>query len=80
MTNRIDRLEQRGLLARGPDPSDRRGVLVSLTAAGQAQVDAAMADLLERERALLAHLDDDDRGRLADALRTLVAPFDLGGS
>jgi len=80
MTNRIDRLEQRGLLARSPDPSDRRGVLVSLTAAGQAQVDAAMADLLEREHALLEHLDDAARERLAAALRTLVAPFDSGGT
>ncbi|MFL6098614.1 MAG: MarR family winged helix-turn-helix transcriptional regulator [Actinomycetales bacterium] len=80
MTNRIDRLEQRGLLARSPDPSDRRGVLVRLTAAGQAQVDAAMADLLERERALLEHLDDRARERLAAALRTLVSPFDSGGS
>jgi DNA-binding MarR family transcriptional regulator len=76
MTNRIDRLEQRGLLARSPDPSDRRGVVVSLTAAGQERVDAAMADLLERERSLLAHLDDPARDALAAALRTLVAPFD----
>ena len=79
MTNRIDRLEQRGLLARSPDPSDRRGVLVSLTEAGQVQVDAAMADLLERERALLEDLDPEARERLAGALRTLVAPFDSGG-
>ncbi len=78
MTNRIDRLEQRGLLARSPDPADRRGVVVSLTADGQSHVDAAMADLLERERALLDHLEPADRDALADALRTLVAPFDSG--
>jgi DNA-binding MarR family transcriptional regulator len=78
MTNRIDRLEERGLLARSPDPTDRRGVVVSLTAAGQASVDAAMADLLERERALLRHLDPEARDQLAAALRTLVAPFDSG--
>jgi DNA-binding MarR family transcriptional regulator len=78
MTNRIDRLEQRGLLARSPDPTDRRGVVVSLTAAGQSQVDAAMADLLERERALLERLDPRARHELAAALRTLVAPFDSG--
>jgi len=51
MTSRLDRLEQTGLVRRLPDPEDRRGVVVSLTAAGQAHVDAAMADLLERERA-----------------------------
>ena len=35
MTNRVDRLAERGLVERCPDPSDRRGVLVRLTAAGQ---------------------------------------------
>jgi DNA-binding MarR family transcriptional regulator len=76
MTNRIDRLEQRGFLARSPDPSDRRGVVVSLTRTGREHVDAAMADLLERERALLDQLDPLARDELASALRTLVAPFD----
>src|SRR2546422_744298 len=33
MTNRIDRLEQAGLVKRMPDPKDRRGVLVELTEA-----------------------------------------------
>lgn len=76
MTNRVDRLEQRGLVARSPDPGDRRGVVVSLTATGQAAVDAAMADLLERERALLGALQPDALADLAGALRTLVRPFD----
>jgi DNA-binding MarR family transcriptional regulator len=76
MTNRVDRLEQRGFLARSPDPSDRRGVVVSLTETGQEHVDAAMADLLERERALLERLDPAARDELASALRSLVAPFD----
>jgi DNA-binding MarR family transcriptional regulator len=65
-------------VARSPDPDDRRGVVVSLTDAGQAHVDAAMADLLERERALLQQLDADSRDQLAAALRTLVGPFDSG--
>ena len=39
MTNRIDRLEQAGLVRRRPDPQDKRGVLVRLTAAGRARVD-----------------------------------------
>src|SRR6187397_1429301 len=33
-TKRLDRLEQAGLIARAPDPDDRRGTLISLTAAG----------------------------------------------
>lgn len=76
MTNRIDRLEARGLVVRGPAPADRRGVLVRLTEPGRAAVDAALADLLDVERALLADLHEPDRDRLADLLRVLVAPFD----
>ena len=34
MTNRLDRLEQAGLVERLPDPDDRRGVLVELTGEG----------------------------------------------
>ena len=48
MTNRVDRLATRGLVGRGPDPSDRRGVKVTLTAAGRTVVDGALADLLDR--------------------------------
>src|SRR3954464_785682 len=39
-TKRLDRLEQAGLIAREPDPGDRRGTLISLTAAGRARIDA----------------------------------------
>ena len=35
MTNRIDRLAAQGLVVRGPDPNDRRGVLVRLTDSGR---------------------------------------------
>lgn len=76
MTNRIDRLTARGLVERLPAPSDRRGVLVRLTPAGRARVDAALEDLLRVERSLLAELPDAERERLADLLRVLVSPFD----
>jgi DNA-binding MarR family transcriptional regulator len=76
MTNRIDRLAGTGLVHRQPDPQDKRGVLVTLTAAGQATVDAALADLLTSEWALLENLSDTQRGVLADLLRILLAPLD----
>lgn len=78
MTNRVDRLEQAGLVRRRPDPQDKRGVLVTLTPAGQARVDAALAGLLEAEQALLAGLPESSRRNLADLLRTLLAPLDAG--
>jgi DNA-binding MarR family transcriptional regulator len=76
MTNRVDRLAARGLVSRGPDPSDRRGVKVALTAAGRVVVDAAMADLLERERVLLNELPPSEQDHLAELLRQLLSPFE----
>ena len=76
MTNRIDRLATAGLVRREPDPRDKRGVLVTLTSQGRQSVDAALADLLRRERVLLAGLNVADRQRLADLMRILLAPFD----
>jgi DNA-binding MarR family transcriptional regulator len=76
MTNRVDRLTEAGLVSRHPDPQDKRGVLVVLTARGRAVVDAALEDLLRRERELLTGLDRAQRRELAALLRILLAPFD----
>ena len=76
MTNRIDRLESRGLVRREPDPTDRRGVRVVLTEPGRSAVDDAMSDLLTREQALLCALDGSQQSDLAALLRTLVRQFD----
>jgi DNA-binding MarR family transcriptional regulator len=76
MTNRVDRLAARGFVERLPDPSDRRGVLVQLTATGRKTVDGALDGLLKREHELLAGLRASDHKQLAGLLRQLVAPFD----
>jgi DNA-binding MarR family transcriptional regulator len=78
MTNRVDRLAEAGLVSRHPDPQDKRGVLVALTARGLAVVDAALEDLLRSERELLTGLDLAQRRELAALLRILLAPFDAG--
>ena len=72
MTNRVDRLAARGLVTRTTDPKDRRAVLVAITPAGLALVDAALESLVTVERELLAGLGDDDTARLADDLRRLL--------
>jgi DNA-binding MarR family transcriptional regulator len=76
MTNRIDRLEQAGLVGRHRDPQDKRSVLVRLTAEGRARVDAALADLLTSEQALLHPIPAPSRRTLAGLLRDLLAPLD----
>jgi DNA-binding MarR family transcriptional regulator len=70
-TKRLDRLERAGLIARAPDPEDRRGVVITLTPEGRRVVDACTEAHLEDERELLAGLGDADRRRLADLLRKL---------
>ena len=80
MTNRIDRLTAAGLVSRHRDPQDKRGVLVQLTERGARTVDAALSDLLERERGLLTGLDRSQQDELARLLRILLAPFDAAGS
>jgi DNA-binding MarR family transcriptional regulator len=79
MTNRIDRLVDRGLVERLRDPRDRRGVLVRLTDDGRSRVDSAIADLLEREAPLIAPLAPGEQGELAGLLRRLMTSIG-GGS
>lgn len=76
MTNRLDRLEARGLIERFPDADDGRKVQVALTAAGRTLIDEVMvvhtADLEER----LAFFDGDARDALAGMLRQLLLAFE----
>ncbi len=72
MTNRVDRLVARSLVARLPDPHDRRGVLVRLTDTGRETVDGAFAGLLEHERRLLAALSPAELRQLAGLMRRLA--------
>lgn len=75
ITNRVDRLAERGYVVRSPDPADRRGVLVGLTTPGKRVVDAAFEGLLTRERHLLAELGDGEADQLAALLKSLMAPL-----
>ncbi len=72
ITNRLDRLESDGLLARHPDPSDGRGTLVRITDKGIKVVDAALVDLLNREKALLKSLKSGEQDELAGFLSRML--------
>jgi DNA-binding MarR family transcriptional regulator len=71
MTNRIDRLEEAGFVKRLLDPSDRRGVLVSLTKTGLKLIDRAVTAHMEAEETMLASFSFKDRERFAEMLRIL---------
>jgi DNA-binding MarR family transcriptional regulator len=70
-TKRLDRLERAGLIARTPDPDDRRGTLITLTAAGSRLVDETIEAHVANERRLLAALSKAEQRELADLLRAL---------
>jgi len=75
MTNRVDRLAARGLVERDLHPEDKRGVLVRLTDAGRVAVDAALVDLLDAERQLLAGMAEEEQHELAQTLRRLLVVY-----
>lgn len=76
MTNRIDRLEQQGLVSRAPDPHDRRSVLVALTPKGKKTIDTAVSEHTTREHNLLSALNASERKKLAELLRKLSVSFE----
>ena len=70
-TKRLDRLEGNGLVARSPDPNDRRGTLIELTERGLGLIDGVTAAHLANERELLAGLSGAEREQLVELLRKL---------
>jgi DNA-binding MarR family transcriptional regulator len=69
ITQRLDRLEEKGLITRGRSETDGRAVVVTLTDEGRTALDAALPDHLQTERALLTGLSADERDQLAGLLR-----------
>lgn len=72
MTQLIQRLEQRGLVARTSDPADGRVALVSLTAEGGAALAARRRRNTGRVAGLLADLPASDVRALADAVAAVL--------
>lgn len=72
ITNRLDKLERKGLIERHSDPVDRRAIRVRLTGAGLELVDRAVVDHVANEERMLAALSAEDRLALDGALRRLL--------
>jgi len=72
ITSRLDRLERRGYVKRSRHPSDRRGVLVNLTVAGNKVLEQAVAADAAGEQELLSALTKEDRGALVLQLKKLL--------
>lgn len=72
-TKRLDRMAEAGLVERRPDPEDRRGTRVRLTARGRAVIDEAVDVHIANEERLLAGLAPARRRALDNLLRMLLS-------
>lgn len=77
LTRLVDRLEAEGVLAREPDPDDRRGTYAVLTGAGRAALRSTWpAYAAGIERHFGRHLTDRQAEALRDALEAVLAETD----
>ena len=76
MTNRLDRMEEAGLVRRLPDPDDRRGVLVELTEQGRETYRDAVGVQAKKEALVTGGLDADEKTQLNALLRKMMVEFE----
>jgi DNA-binding MarR family transcriptional regulator len=76
MTNRLDRLEQAGLVRRLPDPDDRRGILVELTPEGKRVYEDAVGVQGRKESLVASALSVPEKKQLNALLRRLMIEFE----
>lgn len=69
MTNRLDRLEKRGLIKRISDPNDRRGLKIALTDEGFDLTEGLVVSHVATEEKMLENLSQEE----GDQLRALLA-------
>ena len=76
-TNRIDRLEQDGIVTRLRDPDDRRSVIVQLTSKGVQLANLVIPKLLKSEQDLLSQFaNPNERETFIAMLRRLLVSLD----
>ena len=72
MTSRLDRLEKSSLIARSPNPEDRRGTLVSLTEKGMTLMEEMIPRHVENEARMLTALNREEQQALSKLLSKLL--------
>jgi DNA-binding MarR family transcriptional regulator len=76
MTNRLDRLEEAGLVRRLPDPDDRRALQVELTDDGHRIWEASTGAQAQKEALIASALDERQKEQLTKLLRRLMLVFE----
>jgi DNA-binding MarR family transcriptional regulator len=76
MTHRLDKMTERGLVRRSPDPENRTRVLVELTDQGWELFGAAVREANVVESDVLAGLTREERDQLAALLEVVISSLD----
>ena len=76
MSNALERLERDGLLARLPDPNDRRGVVVTLTPKGHDFIAEVQPQIVNMQREVVQEIDEAEMKILNDILRKLLVSIE----
>jgi len=79
MTHRLDKMVERGLVQREPDPTNRTRMVVSLTRAGWDRFREAVLDVETQEAGVFAPLTDTERATLARLLEKAIAAQEPDG-
>lgn len=77
LNSRINTLESKKLIARMPEPSDRRTVLIQLTLEGMKVVDRAIPIVFDIQRRALEQLEGSVAQTLTEALAQMSSQMDL---
>lgn len=77
MTDRLRRLEKRGLISREPNSEDGRSLLVQLSDEGLSLIGEAFTEDMLAEEEILAPLDREERMHLATLLAKLLIELEI---
>ena len=78
MTARLDRLEKSGLIERLPNPADRRGTLVQLSAKGSDLINRALPAHSKNESRILSSLSAAEQDQFGALMAKLLAGLQSG--
>ncbi len=76
MTNRLDKLEKKGLISREHSKEDRRSVTVELTSDGLTLIDNLILEHVEVQHDLIRGLSDEEKIQVNKALKILLPQFE----
>ena len=76
MTNRLDKLEAKGLISREHSKEDRRSVSVKLTKDGLVLIDEMMTEHVEMQKKLVKSLSANQKKNINQLLKTWLSAYE----